>query len=182
MFFCRLLIFSKSTFLKNSYSVTSSLDLDQAWHFVRPDLGPNCLQRLSELVGKELRLIWQQPCKSSLKKVALLCKKVNCNLCWLFVWTVNFDTNESFTCQWHLLFSAMHRSKGGRRGQGVLILYFLENHKAMEFLSNTGPDPVENQKATKPAFNGGPSSARQRNTIQMAFCWRANDGPLLQGG
>ena len=42
--------FSKSTFSKNSYrntiSVSNSLDPDQAWHFVRPDLGPNCLQRL----------------------------------------------------------------------------------------------------------------------------------------
>ena len=27
--------------------MSNSLDLDQAQHFVRPDLGPNCLQRLS---------------------------------------------------------------------------------------------------------------------------------------
>ena len=44
-------IFSKSTFLKNSLMNTirtsNSLDPDQAGHFVRPDLGPNCLQRLS---------------------------------------------------------------------------------------------------------------------------------------
>ena len=43
--------FSKSTFLKNSFRntirVSNSLDPYQAWHFVRPDLGPNCLQRLS---------------------------------------------------------------------------------------------------------------------------------------
>ena len=31
------------------------------------------------------------------------------------------------------------------------------------FCSNTGPDPLKNHKATKPAFNVGPSSARQRN-------------------
>ena len=30
------------------------------------------------------------------------------------------------------------------------------------FLSNTGPDPLENYEATKPAFNVGPSSAIQR--------------------
>ena len=29
-------------------SVSNSLDRDQARHFVGPDLGPNCLQRLSE--------------------------------------------------------------------------------------------------------------------------------------
>ena len=33
------------------------------------------------------------------------------------------------------------------------------------FLSNTGPDPLKNHKATKPAFNVGPSMARQRNTL-----------------
>ena len=27
--------------------MSNSLDLDQACHFVGPDLGPNCLQRLS---------------------------------------------------------------------------------------------------------------------------------------
>ena len=27
--------------------MSNSLDLDQARHFVGPDLGPNCLQRLS---------------------------------------------------------------------------------------------------------------------------------------
>ena len=40
-------------------SVSNSLDPDEAQHFVGPDLGPNCLQRLSAddtrtLVGKEL--------------------------------------------------------------------------------------------------------------------------------
>ena len=41
----------------------------------------------------------------------------------------------------------------------------LKNH--LGFLSNTGPDLLKNQKATKPAFNVGPSSARQRNAILM---------------
>ena len=44
-------LFSKSTFSKNSsmntIRVSNSLDPDQARHFVEPDLGPNCLQRLS---------------------------------------------------------------------------------------------------------------------------------------
>ena len=42
--------FSKSTFSKNSLEniiVSNSLDSDQARHFVRPDLDPNCLKRLS---------------------------------------------------------------------------------------------------------------------------------------
>ena len=37
----------------------------------------------------------------------------------------------------------------------------------------------ENHKATKPAFNVGPSSARQQNAISMAFCWRTDDGPFI---
>ena len=51
MLFCRLLIFSKSTFQKNSFKktirVSNSLDPDQARHFVGPGLGPSCLQSLS---------------------------------------------------------------------------------------------------------------------------------------
>ena len=45
------------------------------------------------------------------------------------------------------------------------------------FLSNyTGPDPLKNHKATKPAFNVVPLSARQRNAMYMAFRRRADDG------
>ena len=43
--------FSKSTFSNNSFRNTirmpNLLDPDQARHYVRPDLGPKCLQRLS---------------------------------------------------------------------------------------------------------------------------------------
>ena len=42
-----------------------------------------------------------------------------------------------------------------------------KNNKNIRFLSNTGPDPLTDHKATKPAFIVGPSLARQRNTIQM---------------
>ena len=62
-------------------------------------------------------------------------------------------------------------------GQGVGTP--LENHKNIGFLSNTGPDSFKNHKATKPAFNVGLSLARQRNAIEMAFRWRADDGPLI---
>ena len=40
------------------------------------------------------------------------------------------------------------------------------NHKNIGFVSNTGPDPLKNHKATKPAFNVEPSSARQRKTYK----------------
>ena len=34
--------------------MSNSLDPDQVGHFVGPDLGPNCLQKLSTLIGKKL--------------------------------------------------------------------------------------------------------------------------------
>ena len=37
----------------------------------------------------------------------------------------------------------------------------------------------QNHKATKPAVHDGPSSARQRNAICMAFGWLADDGLLI---
>ena len=53
---------------------------------------------------------------------------------------------------------------GSRRGeQGVRTP--LKNQKNMGFHSNTGPDPLKKHKATKPAFNIGQPSARQRNAI-----------------
>ena len=41
----------------------------------------------------------------------------------------------------------------------------LENYNIIGFFSNTGPDPLENHKATKPEFIVGPLSTRQRNAI-----------------
>ena len=43
-----------------------------------------------------------------------------------------------------------------------------ENHKNIGFLSNTGPDPLENHKATKPAFNVWPPSACLLNGVSLA--------------
>ena len=41
--------------------------------------------------------------------------------------------------------------------------------KNIGFFYQSGLDPLENYKAAKPAFNAGPSSARQRNGISMAY-------------
>ena len=52
------------------------------------------------------------------------------------------------------------RGGGGRAGGPFLP----EIHKNdIGFHGNTGPDPLKNHKATKPAFNVGPSSARQQD-------------------
>ena len=40
-----------------------------------------------------------------------------------------------------------------------------KNHKNVGFLSNSGPDPLKNYEATVPAFNVGPSSARERVSL-----------------
>ena len=50
---------------------------------------------------------------------------------------------------------------GGGRGSGP----HLKNYKNIGFVSITGPDPLKIHKATKPAFNAGPSSTRKRNAI-----------------
>ena len=53
MLFCRLMIFFSNKVFENFFqipSVSNSLDpltSDQAQHIVGPDLGPNCLQKLS---------------------------------------------------------------------------------------------------------------------------------------
>ena len=68
-------------------------------------------------------------------------------------------------------------SRGGEGGSGPPPP--LKNHKNIGCLSNSGPDLLKNYEATEPAFNVGPSSARQQNIILMAFCWQADDGPLI---
>ena len=52
LLFCRLLIFFQiqhfhKNSLRNTIRVPNSLDPDQAGHSIGPDLGPNCLQKLS---------------------------------------------------------------------------------------------------------------------------------------
>ena len=56
-------------------------------------------------------------------------------------------------------------SIGGSRGGGQGVQTPLKNNKNTGFLRNTGPDPLKNHKATKPAFKFGALSACQRNTI-----------------
>ena len=45
--------------------------------------------------------------------------------------------------------------------------------------SNTGPETLKNNNATKLAFNVRSSSARQLNTIQMVFYSPFDDGPVI---
>ena len=58
---------------------------------------------------------------------------------------------------------SMGGSRGGGRGSEHPPL--LKNHKNLGFIRNTGPYPLKNLKATKPAFNVGRSSSCQRNVI-----------------
>ena len=59
---------------------------------------------------------------------------------------------------------------GSRRGQGSgpPPPPPLKNHENIGFLCNSGPDPLKIHKATKPAFNEGPS-----------FKWRFAGGPTM---
>ena len=72
-----------------------------------------------------------------------------------------FRTEQSQVFSWRgmgeLKAICMRKSRVGTGGPTSP----LENHENIGFLSNTGPDPLKNHKATKPAFNVGLSSARQ---------------------
>ena len=46
--------------------------------------------------------------------------------------------------------------RGSRGGGGQEVWIPLKNHKNIVLHSNIGPDPLTNQKATKPAFHDGP--------------------------
>ena len=62
----------------------------------------------------------------------------------------------------------------GGRGSGPPL-----KSQNIRFLSNMGPDRLENHKVTKPAFNVGPSSARQQTA--MSIQWRYAGGPMMVG-
>ena len=60
----------------------------------------------------------------------------------------------------------------GSRGGGQVVL--LIDHKKIGLLSNTGPDPLKNRKATRPEFNVRPSSGRK-----TPFKWPFAGGPMM---
>ena len=73
---CRLLIFFKINFFKNLFwntiRVSNNLDPDQDRKNVGPDLGPNCLQRLSADEQRSL-LAWKElHCKIICHKISRL--------------------------------------------------------------------------------------------------------------
>ena len=51
----------------------------------------------------------------------------------------------------------------------------LKNDKNIGFLSNIGPDPLKNHKATKPAFN----LDHHRHASETPFKWRFAGGPMM---
>ena len=69
---------------------------------------------------------------------------------------------------------SMGRFRGGTGG-----LDPLKDSKNIGFLSNTGPDPLKNHKATKPAFIGMPAKRHFNVVILMMFRWLSDDGPLI---
>ena len=69
--------FQKNCF-RNTIKMSNSLDPDQDRHFVGPDLGPSCLQRLSAdfkmspLTRKELPAVFVSPAVSLFHEVIVL--------------------------------------------------------------------------------------------------------------
>ena len=69
------------------------------------------------------------------------------------------------------------RGSGG--GGGVAGVRTPENHRAIGFLSNTGPDPLRTSKLPGQNSMFGQSSGHQRNAITMVLRWWVDDGPLI---
>ena len=65
---------------------------------------------------------------------------------------------------------------GGGGGQGVRIPHPLKNHKNIEFPSNTGPDPLKNHNATKPAAS---MFSHHRPASETPFKCRFTGGPMI---
>ena len=67
--------------------------------------------------------------------------------------------------------------RGSRGGQGVRTP--LKNHKNRHknngFLSNTGPDPLKNHKASMK----GRHRHASETPFKWEFCWRVDDGPFI---
>ena len=61
--------------------------------------------------------------------------------------------------------------------EGVTRAPPLKNHKAIGFLSNTGPDPMEHHKATKLAFHS--MLVYHRPASERPFKWRSAGGPMI---
>ena len=51
--------------------MSNSLDLDQVRHFVGPDLGPNCLQRLSADDTRRQSVLYSHSCMQHMYLVGL---------------------------------------------------------------------------------------------------------------
>ena len=79
-------------FLSGIPSVSNSLDLDQARHFVGPNLGPNCLQKLS--LNKFNRLPWW----SLLTLKAPILTAADANFCGSFL-----DFCGKYRKAWHFM-------------------------------------------------------------------------------
>ena len=74
-----------------------------------------------------------------------------------------------------VIFGKLHHSTCADPDGGQGVRTPLENHKNIGFFSNTGPDPLKNHKATKPAFNVGPL----QHARKTPFKWRFAGWPMM---
>ena len=76
--------------------MSNSLDPDQAWHFVRPDLGPNCLQRLTADDTRRQGVKWLCEAKRKLPvyKGIKLRIKLGCSQKWVKISYVLQEENR----------------------------------------------------------------------------------------
>ena len=70
--------------------------------------------------------------------------------------TMSIEVSVKLTLRMYKINPSYARIQRGRAGGSDP----LGNHKSIEFLSNTGPDPLEINQASEPVFNDWPISAR----------------------
>ena len=110
-----------------------------------------------------------QPCESYkthnniyfAKTHSLYLKYLNCCIFYQTYFS-DTDKNKAYTCVYagrHMSISCADPERGTGGSDPP------EKSQNIGSLSNPGPDPLKNHEATKPAFNVGPSLARQRNPI-----------------
>ena len=143
------LVKEKRTLDVESLSVSNILDKDNKPDHLKQDLW-----------ARFVTLVCQHA--EAIMKNDILCLVIDDNMYYRSMRYKYYQLARKCKCMTMVSINIMRGSRGGR-GSGPPPPP--KNHKAIGLLGNTGPNLLQNHKATKPAFNVVLSSARKHNTI-----------------
>ena len=92
----------------------------------------------------------------------------------LFDFILNIPVNNFSVMSAH---STKIKMRGSREGVQKVLTFSLENRKPLGFFSNTGPDPLENQKL--PSQHSILGNYRPTSVLLLGWWWSAFSGILL---